>query len=79
MVESPKSVTPAIIDDPAAVTAHWLNTVLEHHGHSVAITSIHRESVGTGQMAHNERYRFTFAGDPGGAPESVVIKFPSPA
>lgn len=78
MAESPKSLTPAIVDDPAAVTAHWLSRVLEQAGHSATITSIHRESVGTGQMAHNERYRFTFEGDRGDAPESVVIKFPSP-
>lgn len=78
MSESPKPITPAIVDDPAAVTAHWLNTVLAHAGHDVTITSIHRESVGTGQMAHNERYRFTFDGDAGDAPASVVVKFPSP-
>ena len=79
MVPSPKNLTPAIIDDPAEVTAHWLNTVLDHNGHGAAIRSIHREAVGTGQMAHNERYRFTFEGDRGDAPESVVIKFPSPS
>jgi len=79
MAESPKPVTPEIVDDPADVTAHWLNTVLERRGHDVVIGSIHREAVGTGQMAHNERYRFTFEGDRGDAPESVVIKFPSPS
>jgi len=78
MSESAKSLTPSIIDAPADVTAHWLNRVLELNGHHAAIKSIHREAVGTGQMAHNERYRFTFDGDPGDAPESVVIKFPSP-
>jgi phosphotransferase family enzyme len=52
--------------------------VLVRAGHDVSIASIHREAVGTGQMAHNERYRFTFAGDGGDAPTSVVIKFPSP-
>jgi len=74
--ESP--VRPAIIDDPADITAAWLNAVLVSAGHDVAVTSIHREAVGTGQMAHNERYRFTFDGDAGDAPASVVIKFPSP-
>ena len=79
MVEPAKSPNPAIIDDPADITAHWLNQVLESCGHHVSIASIHRESVGTGQMAHNERYRFTFDGDAGDAPGSVVIKFPSPS
>ncbi len=71
-------VRPLIVEDPADVTAAWLNRVLAGAGHDVSISSIHREAVGTGQMAHNERYRFTFAGDPGDAPSSVVIKFPSP-
>jgi Phosphotransferase enzyme family len=70
--------SPPIIEDPADVTAVWLNRVLVHAGHDVSISSIHREAVGTGQMAHNERYRFTFDGDAGDAPTSVVIKFPSP-
>ncbi|MEQ8839864.1 MAG: phosphotransferase [Acidimicrobiales bacterium] len=72
-------LSPAIIDDPAEVTAHWLGRVLARAGHTATIASIHREAVGTGQMAHNERYRFTFAGDQGDAPGSVVVKFPSPA
>ena len=79
MAEPAKSLTPAIVDDPAAVTALWLNQVLRACGHDVSIAAIHRESVGTGQMAHNERYRFTFDGDAGDAPTSVVIKFPSPS
>lgn len=78
MPDSRRAVTPAIIDDPANVTVAWLNAVLVGAGHDVTITAIHREAVGTGQMAHNERYRFTFDGDGGTAPPSVVIKFPSP-
>jgi phosphotransferase family enzyme len=76
--ESNRPVRPAIIDNPADITGTWLNAVLVRAGHDVSISSIHREAVGTGQMAHNERYRFTFAGDAGDAPTSVVIKFPSP-
>jgi aminoglycoside/choline kinase family phosphotransferase len=78
MSESRRPVTPAIIDDPADITTAWLNAVLVDAGHDVTVASIHREAVGTGQMAHNERYRFTFDGDSGEAPPSVVIKFPSP-
>jgi aminoglycoside/choline kinase family phosphotransferase len=68
---------PAILDDPAKVTPAWLQTVLAELGHDVEIASLEREAVGTGQMAHNERFRLIHAGDPGRAPKSVVIKFPS--
>lgn len=79
MSTSSGSVSPAIIEDPAEVTTAWLQSVLRTAGHDAKITAIHREAVGTGQMAHNERYRFTFDGDQGSAPSSVVIKFPSPS
>ncbi|MEM7140916.1 MAG: phosphotransferase [Actinomycetota bacterium] len=79
MVASAGSVTPAIVEDPAEITGHWLGKVLEANGHDVSIVSISREAVGTGQMAHNERYKITYDGDAGDAPLSVVIKFPSPS
>lgn len=79
MVAPEGTVSPVIIDDPAAVTGHWLQRILEANGHEVTITSISRDAVGTGQMAHNERYTLTYAGDPGDAPGSLVIKFPSPS
>ncbi|MDG2028265.1 MAG: phosphotransferase [Acidimicrobiales bacterium] len=78
MVASEGTVTPTIIDDPANITGHWLQRILEANGHDVEITSISREAVGTGQMAHNERYKILYAGDTDG-PASVVIKFPSPS
>ena len=67
MVASAGSVSPAIIDDPAEATGHWLQRVLAANGHDTTITSISRESVGTGQMAHNERYKITYDGDAGEA------------
>ena len=73
------SITPAIVDNPADVTPGWLGEVLRQAGHDVAVTGLHREPVGTGQMAHNERFRLTFAGDPDGAPDTLVMKFPSPS
>ena len=79
MSTSRGSVSPAIIDDPAKVTTAWLQSVLRGAGHDAKISAIHREAVGTGQMAHNERYRFTFDGEQGTTPGSVVIKFPSPS
>ena len=67
------TISPLIIDDPAAVTAEWLGAVV---GDEVA--GFEREPVGTGQMAHNERYRLTYADPAARGPASVVIKFPSP-
>jgi len=69
---------PEIITDPESVTPEWMTSVLRLAGHGSAVATLSREPVGTGQMAHNERYRLAYSGDPGGAPESVVIKFPSP-
>jgi aminoglycoside/choline kinase family phosphotransferase len=71
------TVDPEIVDDPAAVTAEWLTAVLRHAGHDVTVASFASEPVGTGQMAHNERYTLTYAGEAGDAPASVVMKFPA--
>ena len=71
--------TPPIIDDPAAITPQWMTGMLRHAGHDATVASLESEPVGTGQMAHNERYRITYDGDPGAAPATVVIKFPSPS
>jgi Phosphotransferase enzyme family len=73
------TVFPAIIEDPAAVTAEWLTEMLRSSGHDAEVARFTREAVGTGQMAHNERYSLGFDDDGGTAPGSVVIKFPSPS
>jgi len=73
------TISPPIIDDPADVTAEWISQVIRAGGHHATVAAIEREAVGTGQMAHNERFRLDFDGDPDGAPDSVVIKFPSPS
>jgi aminoglycoside/choline kinase family phosphotransferase len=75
--------TPELLADPADVTAHWLTDVLRSAGHDVVVASVTSEPVGTGQMAHNERYTIGYdpADSPGAsdAPATVVIKFPSPS
>ena len=71
--------TPPLLADPADVTAEWLTAVLRRAGHAVTVGSVSSEPVGTGQMAHNERYTITYDGDASGAPATVVIKFPSPS
>ncbi len=74
------TIRPAIISDPGDVTPEWMTEVMRGAGHDVRITDLVRESVGTGQMAHNERFHFSFAaGDPGTSPATVVVKFPSPS
>jgi len=72
------SVHPAIVTEPAAITPEWMTSVLRCAGHEVTVCALAGEPVGTGQMAHNERYRITYTGDALGAPDSVVMKFPSP-
>jgi len=71
--------TPAIITEPAEVGPDWLTAVLRGAGHDVTVAGVDREPVGTGQMAHNERFRLTYEADSPGAPASVVGKFPSPS
>jgi hypothetical protein len=72
-------IQPAIIDDPKALTADWLSAVLQSAGHDVCVARFRSESVGTGQMAHNERILLEYDGEAGRAPRSLVGKFPSPS
>jgi hypothetical protein len=69
---------PTIITDPAEVTPTWLTEVLCAAGHDVTVSAVTTEPVGTGQMAHNERFMITYAGEAGDAPATLVGKFPSP-
>ena len=69
---------PAIIDDPRDLTPDWLTAILQRAGHDVCVTSCRSESVGTGQMAHNERIFLDYEGERGTAPATIVGKFPSP-
>jgi len=69
---------PPIVVDPADVTPAWLTEVLQAAGHDVQVVSLRHEPVGTGQMAHNERFFLSYDGDAGGAPSTLVGKFPSP-
>jgi aminoglycoside/choline kinase family phosphotransferase len=73
------AVEPAIVTDPAAVTPEWLTAVLRGVGHDATVTAVQAEAVGTGQMAHNERFTLVHDGDPATVPRSVVGKFPSPS
>ena len=70
---------PEIVTDPAAVTPAWLTDVLRRAGYDVTVRSVTSEPVGTGQMAHNERFTLEYESDARDAPASVVGKFPSPS
>jgi Phosphotransferase enzyme family len=76
---STSDVHPAIIDDPQRLTPEWLNAVLQRCGHDVRVRGCRSESVGTGQMAHNERIFLDYEGERGSAPATIVGKFPSPS
>jgi len=58
--------------------ADWFNALFEAKGWAGRAKSLSSKSIGTGQIGENVRFSFEFAGDPGGAPASVVGKFPSP-
>lgn len=64
--------------DPADVTPEWLTSVLRAIGHEVTVGSIESESVGTGQVAHCERFAVTYDSWDGEAASSFVGKFRSP-
>lgn len=70
---------PAIIADPADITPSWLTDVLRASGHDVTVGALDTEPVGTGQMAHNERFAIRYDGEAGDAPRTLVGKFPSPS
>jgi hypothetical protein len=70
---------PAIIDDPKDLSPEWLTAILQNAGHDVRVRSCRSESVGTGQMAHNERIFLDYEGEVGSAPATLGGKFPSPS
>ncbi|MEM9037430.1 MAG: phosphotransferase [Actinomycetota bacterium] len=67
---------------PAAITATWLTDVLHASGvlpASGSVASIDRQPVGegVGMLSEIEFLHLTFDGDATGAPDSVVVKFPT--
>lgn len=82
----------SVVDRVEDLSPEWLTHVLRAAGHDVRVRGWRSESVGTGQMAHNERIFLDY--DPGYSPDSsassdrapvtdpapatLVGKFPSP-
>lgn len=62
---------------PEAVTPEWLTDVLAHAGYGARVTDFTAKSVGTGQIGDSVRFTLAFEDDSGGAPMSLVGKFPS--
>ncbi|MEX0846541.1 MAG: phosphotransferase [Ilumatobacteraceae bacterium] len=69
--------------NPAAVTAEWMTEVLHRSGalpaaSSVAAVVLEPLGAGVGVMGELARVRLTYAGPQGEAPNSVIVKSPSP-
>jgi hypothetical protein len=71
---------PAVISDPARITADWLAEVLRFANvvGDASVSKLVAETVGTGQMGRNVRFHLEWRGDPSAAaPRTLVGKFPS--
>ncbi len=71
---------PDLIADPDLITPDWLTDVLRASGAAppgASIASIEPTRIGTGKLGDNIRFELTWTGDAGGAPASIVGKFPS--
>lgn len=64
---------PTTLDD---ISAEWIQTALVDAGHSVEVTSVAVEPIGTGQMASSLRVTPEYV-DPADNPPSVVVKLAS--
>jgi aminoglycoside phosphotransferase (APT) family kinase protein len=61
---------------PSDVNAAWLSAVLTKTGERVVVDDVHVVPVGTGQTGATYRIAATYGANPGGLPESFVIKLP---
>lgn len=64
-----------IVDDPAAVTPHWMTAALRRGGTDTEIVGLRHDVISGGQLGAS--YRFHLEAAPGGAdqaPSSVVLK-----
>lgn len=74
----PKSdMKPALIADPMRADVKWFNDLFEWKGMRARIKDMDLVSIGTGQIGTNIRYTFDYETNEGGAPASLVGKFPS--
>ncbi|OHU96431.1 phosphotransferase family protein [Mycobacterium talmoniae] len=62
---------------PTDVTSGWLSGVLSSRGEPVEVREVDVRPVGTGQTGATYRLSVRYASDPGGLPETFVIKLPA--
>ncbi|OSC41136.1 phosphotransferase family protein [Mycobacterium decipiens] len=62
---------------PGDVTPEWLSTVLRGRGTPVGVSQVDVVAIGTGQTGATYRVAVTYATDPGGLPQTFVIKLPA--
>jgi len=71
------SATLAIPRYPTDVTSEWLSAVFGQRGHSVEVSEVDVAPIGTGQTGATYRVSARYAADPGGIPQTFVIKLPA--
>ncbi|MCV7200031.1 phosphotransferase family protein [Mycobacterium angelicum] len=62
---------------PADVTAEWLSTVLSQRGTPVEVAAADVVAIGTGQTGATYRVTARYETEPGGLPQTFVIKLPA--
>lgn len=71
------STAMAIPRYPDDVTSQWLSAVLSERGRPVEVSQVSVTAVGTGQTGATYRVSATYAHNPGGLPDTFVIKLPA--
>lgn len=62
---------------PGDVTPEWLSAALSGRGTAVEIAGVEVAAIGTGQTGATYRVKARYATDPGGLPDTFVIKLPA--
>lgn len=62
---------------PTDVTPAWLSTVLSQRGAPVEVSQADVAAIGTGQTGATYRVTASYGSDPGGLPQTFVIKLPA--
>lgn len=68
---------PDLIADPMRANVKWFNDLFEWKGIKSRVRDMDFVGIGTGQIGTNIRYSFDYEINEGGAPVSLVGKFPS--
>ncbi|OYU71919.1 MAG: hypothetical protein CFE32_25250, partial [Alphaproteobacteria bacterium PA3] len=61
----------------AEMTPEWLTQRLQENGFDATVSAVETGPIGTGQVGATYRLKLTYAGDPKGAPPTLVAKLPS--